>query len=248
MFTSRAELEQYFGVDPAIAKAFVDRTVPPDNAYWRGRLLYIGRGNGFLFLPLSFDLMQKAGVNQNDLLQESLLTAIEKILDLAARYEYGEMSFAEHIAAIELFIEPISVQPALFGRLRRFFRQSLLLPKDGIGDDNPPLNRADALLYAYCLLPVSEEVINRLLRYWYALLPAFLLQDDLVDFQDDLAKKEENAVQFYGKGKEGVRNSIDDLRRRFAIVGELNPLMSKTLDASLDRYLTRPDFQYLLNH
>ncbi len=248
MFTSRAELEQYFGVDADIAKAFVDRRVPAGNAYWRGRLLYIGRGNGFLFMPLSFDLLHKAGIGKAILLDEKLLVAMEKILDLAARYEYGEMSFIAHVEEIEQFILPDSLQPAFLSRLHRFFRQPVLYPLEGIGDANPPLNRADAFLYLYCLLPVEEREIDRLLRYWYALLPAFLLQDDLVDLQEDLEKKEENAVGFYGPGREGARKSIDELRRRFRILKELNEPLSQTLDAALDRYLERPDFQHILNH
>lgn len=248
MFTSKHELERNFGVDPAIAKAFVDRRVPEGNAYWRNRLLYIARGNGYLFMPLVFDLLYRAGVPREQLLDEPFLQAMEVIMDRAARYEYGELSFSEHIAEIEGLLEPLSVQPALYQRLHAFFQQPLLYRLDGIGDENPPLNRADAFLYLFCLLDVPPSKMEELIGYWYALLPAFLLQDDLVDYQADLAKNEENAVQFYGDGSNGVRNSIAELNRRFDLLATVNPVMAASLKSSLDRYLARPDFQYLINH
>lgn len=246
MFTSIEQLVQSYGVDREIAKCFVDRKVPKENAYWKGRLLYVSRGNGFLFIPLLFDLMHKAGVPKEKLLSEGFVLLMEKILDYAALYEYGEMDFRTHIEKIEALVAPNSKQPWLLDNLRHYFNQELLHPSGGLGDENPPLNRGDAMLFLFVDLEETKPVIEKIIRYWYSLVPAFLLLDDLADLQDDREKNEENSLQYYGYDTEGVKKGIDILRGKFRALEEVNEVMMGFFLKALDGLLANTYFQHIL--
>ncbi len=247
MFTSKHFLNENLGVDPEIAAFFVDRKVPADNQYWKGRLLYVARGTGFLFIPLLADLMHKAGVDKALLLSEEQVGLMESILDKAARYENGDMDFATHIQVIASLVENRLHHPWLKTLLDAYFAQPVLEPMGILGEDNPPLNRADALLYWFTAIPVSKETVEKLIGYWYALVPTFLLLDDLDDVKEDQASSDENAIRKYGFDAAGVRRGIEVLEAKFRQVGQLNPLLQRHLQEILANNLRKPYYKHILN-
>lgn len=247
MFTSKKELNEVMGVDPAIAAFFVDRKVPADNLYWKGRLLYVARGTGYLFIPLYIDLQRRAGVDTSILLSEPYVQLMEAILHQAALYEREMVDFDSHLVAIRQLVAGKIAQPALFDLLGVYFQQKPLLELDYLGTGNTALNRGDALLYQLTTLEASQPVILDIIRYWYLLVPSFLLMDDIMDLQEDQEKNEENALSHYGYDAKGVQAAIALLDQNFAALSAVNPALGEYFRSMLEKKKQTPYFQYLLN-
>lgn len=235
------------GVDPEIAAFFVDRKVPADNAYWKGRLLYVARGTGYLFIPLFFDLQFKSGLPKTTILDGTYVSRMESILDLAAKYEFGQMEFREHISRIAEMVQPHLQNAALFNELNEYFGQPELQPLGRVGTDNPALNRGDALLYLLTTIPMPERVLEGILRSWYMLVPSFLLMDDLMDLKEDRIKGEENALSHYGYDPAGVREAIRTVERNFEGLASISPKLGGFFQTALDNKKRTPYFQTILN-
>lgn len=246
MFTSKRELTENMGVDPDIAAFFVDRPVPKDNKYWVGRYLYVARGTGYLFIPLFFDLQLRVGVPKEILLQENYVQLMENILDVAAKQERNELDMESHLQQIQALVQNRSVQPALLQKLNNYFKSHPHLPLENLGTDNPAMNRGDALLYLLTVLPGPEQMINTIIRYWYLLVPSFLLMDDVTDLHEDQEKQEENALSVYGYDAEGVKRAIHLLETNFQELSAINPRLAETLQLGLDRQKDSTYFKYLL--
>jgi hypothetical protein len=45
------------GVSPTIGRFFVDRKLPENNSFWKGRLLYIGFGNGYVSITVFYYIL-----------------------------------------------------------------------------------------------------------------------------------------------------------------------------------------------
>lgn len=247
MFTSKQDLIVHMGVDPEIAAFFVDRPVPKNNAYWKGRYLYVARGTGFLFIPLFFDLQLRAGVDRKTLLDEDYVQLMENILNFAGKYENGEMDFDAHISAIEELVSMRNVQPELLLDLKQYFSQNPPRPSGRIGTENTALNRGDALLYLLTVLPVTEFVINQIIGYWYLLVPSFLLMDDIMDLQEDQDKQEENSLALYGYNAAGIRKALAVLDENFSKLEVANPLLGGFFRRSLENNLETTYFKHILN-
>ncbi|ULQ52888.1 hypothetical protein [Flavihumibacter fluvii] len=247
MFTSKQHLTIDLGVDPAIAAFFVDRAVPKNNSYWKGRYLYVARGTGYLFIPLFFDLQRRAGVDLKRLLDEDYVQLMENILDLAGKYEGHELDFATHIQQIEALVSNRSVQPELLDDLRRYFSRQPQQPVGNIGTENPALNRGDALLYLLTVLPDSHEIIQKIIGYWYLLVPSFLLMDDIMDLHEDKEKQEENSLAHFGYDAAGVKKALAVLDVSFSKLEAVNPLLGTFFRSNLDRQLASPYFKFILN-
>ncbi|HEY2349417.1 MAG TPA: hypothetical protein VGH64_10385 [Puia sp.] len=50
------------GVNKTIGRFFVDRKLPENNSFWKGRLLYIGFGNGYVSIPVFYDILYRLGL------------------------------------------------------------------------------------------------------------------------------------------------------------------------------------------
>src|SRR5882762_6072593 len=105
MFISVDYLHLNYGVDKTIARFFVDRKVPADNAFWRKRLLYIGRGNGFVSIPVYYDLLFRIGVSKDLLLAESHVQLMERVMHYAILTEFGELDHARQLEEIKTLFE-----------------------------------------------------------------------------------------------------------------------------------------------
>lgn len=247
MFTSKAELEKAMGVDPTIAAFFVDRKVPVNNQYWKGRYLYVARGTGYLFIPLFFDLKFKAGMKLRQLLDENYVQLMEAVLDKAAQYEFGELPYTEHINQIEAMVKDSVQNSALFDELHRYFKQPVLKKMGRIGTENPALNRGDALLYVLSTVDIEPEVLDEILDSWYLLVPTFLLLDDIIDFQEDRQKQEENSLAVYGYDAAGIRKAVALAESNFEALRPRNPLLSAFFEQILTQKKQTPYFKRILN-
>lgn len=232
MFTSTRFLTQTLGVDPDIAKFFVDRDVPRDNRYWKDRHLYVARGTGFLFIPLVYDLLFRLGADKAALLDEAHIQRMERVLDSAGRVEFDALPGDEHVANCRTVMEGAIRNTWLWESLTRYFRDGPVAP---FGHPIPPLNRADTFLFALCDLDMGEAATRVFLRYWYALIGAFLLMDDVEDWEEDKRLGEENAIRCLGEGPEAFTLAMDMLREHFRTLDTVSPRLSSHFEKNLQK-------------
>jgi len=235
MFTSVRFLTDQLAVDPDIARFFVDRAVPQDNRYWKGRLLYVAQGNGFLFIPLVYDILYRLGVPKQQLLEEAHVRLMESVLDSAGKVEFDGLSGSAHVEACREILEGSVRNHWLWEELQEYFEAGA--PVGALGLPIPPLNRADTFLFSLCNLDMDETLARSFLKYWYALISAFLLMDDVVDWDMDMEQGEENAVRYLGEGKEAFSRAVDMLREYFATLESLNPALGPFFERSLQKHM-----------
>ncbi|HZG25113.1 MAG TPA: hypothetical protein VEZ17_11060 [Chitinophagaceae bacterium] len=247
MFTSKEFLHLHLGVDPEIAKFFVDRKIPADNLYWKGKYLYVASGTGFLFIPLFIDLQCKLGVNKYDLLEETYVQLIEAILHSAALYEHQVISFEDHLANCRKLLENRIYNQQLYQDLNVYLTTNDLKPYKNLGTTNRALNRADTFLFSLCALKLPRTVVDPIIFHWYTLVPCLLLLDDITDLKDDLHKNEENAVTEFGPGSLGIIRAIEFLKMKFAELRTINSLVADYLEGYLEIGKSSSYMKSLLN-
>jgi hypothetical protein len=238
MFVSVKFLQQQLGVDPAIARFFVDRKVPQDNAFWTNRLLYVGRGNGFMFIPLYYDLLFRLGIPQDRLLAEPHVQFMERIMHHATRVEKREMTFGVQLGEIKKFLGYKGTDQAFYEGLVCYLQQDPIEPLGILGKPWRALNRGDAFLFILCDLPLGPGQITDAVRYWYALITSFLLMDDIYDYPMDKQQQEENSIIELGDGELGFMRAFDILEENQKILQEINPLLSKDLNRQTEELHT----------
>lgn len=248
MFTSKQHLQRDLGVDADIAAFFVDRKVPEDNLYWRERLLYVAKGTGYLSIPLFYDLQYKCGVNKENLLNEESVQLMEKILNSVAIYEYERINFEEHIKNCKEIIRGKIKNLELYSQLLEYFSNEDLKPVKNLGTHSKALNRGDTFLFSLCYHGLPQNITDRILEGWYALIPSFLLMDDIMDLKQDREKKEENSINDFGQGNLGVEKAIDFLRIKFIKLKSINILLGEYFERSLERKLQTPYMQFILKN
>jgi hypothetical protein len=233
MFISVRNLHESRGVDEWIARFFVDRPVPQNNAFWEKRLLYITRGNGYLSIPVYYDLLFRIGISREILLDESHIQFMEQVMDYAIQVEFGRISFSEQLNQIESLVKQRERNSEFFFSLSEYLRQPVLYPMKGLGTEVPALNRADVFLFVLCDLPISAEQTERAVRCWYALHTTYLLMDDFVDYREDEKNREENSILELGKGDRGSSKAFGILRQNIGILEEINPVLGRFFENSL---------------
>ncbi|MEO6963984.1 MAG: hypothetical protein ABIY90_18595 [Puia sp.] len=227
MFISANQLHREMGVDIAIARFFVDRPVPKDNSFWKGKLLYIGFGNGYLSIPVYYDLLHKIGVPLDLLLGEEHIHFMEKLMHYAIEQERKKISITEEQLAIRELLKGRIKNPDWYLLLCDYLDQEILKPMHVFGLDQPSLNRADVFLYVLCDLPLKEKHWKLAVRYWYALHPTYLLMDDLRDYERDKEQGEENVVLEWGDGVGGFQRVMDRIRTNCNVLKEVNPRLAE---------------------
>lgn len=248
MFTSKQHLHVNLGVDPDIAQFFVDREVPKNNYYWKDRLLYVSKGTGFLFIPLFFDLQYKCGVSRGEVMNDDYIVLTEKILSSAALHEAEKIGFDEHINNCRQLMKGNVKNNDLYNDMLDYCSNEALKPYKYLGTISKALNRGDSFLFGICLLDVNKQVLEKVIENWYALVPSFLLMDDLFDLREDKMNNQENAVFDFGGGREGVEKAIQFLRDKFDLLKIFNPRLGSYFEKSLDRKLSTEYMQFLLNN
>jgi len=229
MFISVNQLEQEMGVDRRIGRFFVDRQVPASNGYWKGRLLYISFGDGYLFIPVYYDLLRRIGVALELLLDERHINFMEMLMHYSYLHEAKEITFLGELAFIEKMLEGRIQDLEYFDALRLYLKQPILNPLGRFGLPFPALNRADVFLMILCDLPLSKQQLEKAIRYWYCLVPNYLIHDDFKDFQEDREKGEENVIIDQGVGFAGFEKTIELYRQNCTILQEINPELSSFL-------------------
>src|SRR5215467_5531368 len=140
MFVSVNRLHDRMGVDSDIARFFVDRKVPTDNAFWRKRLLYVGRGNGFISIPVYYDLLFRLGVPKEILLSEAHVQLMERIMHYAILVEFSEINFLQQLKEIENLLSNRIQNQKFFDKLNSYLNQPILKPIGILGMPIPALN------------------------------------------------------------------------------------------------------------
>lgn len=231
MFISIKHLHGNMGVDEEIARFFVDRKIPSGNAFWENRRLYITRGNGYLSIPVYYDLLFRIGVSKQYLLEESHVVLMEQIMHFAIQVEFKQISFQAQLEQISKLFEGGIKNPDFYHELLDYLRQPLLKPMGKLGMKEAALNRADVFLFILCDLSLGKRETERAVQFWYALHTTYLLMDDIYDYRLDKQNLEENAIIELGDGKEGSIKAFDILHANAGLLEEINPLLSSFFES-----------------
>jgi hypothetical protein len=215
--------------------------------YWKNRYLYVAGGTGYLFIPLFFDLTFRAGADKKLILDERYVQLMEEVLDSAARYEFEQISFEEHISNCKKLMKNKIKNERLYNDLVHYFKSENLEPYKNLGTFSKALNRGDSLLFILCSLDLPQDITDSIIEKWYALVPSFLLMDDIMDLKLDKEQKQENSIDDFGEGNAGVENAVDFLRTKFAQLKSANAKLGTFFENSLEKKLYTPYLQSLLN-
>jgi hypothetical protein len=237
VFISVNQFEREMGVDKTIGRFFVDRKPPENNSFWKGRLLYISFGNGFVSIPVYYDILYRIGVPLDILLSETHIQFMERLMHYAIQQEKKEISKKEELDSIRDTLKGRIKNTAHYNALNQYLDQPVLKAMGSFGLPHPSLNRADVFLYVLCDLPLDETQWKLALKYWYALHPTYLIMDDVRDFTKDKEEGEENVVIDLGDGPEGFEKTLAMYRNNCEILEEINPLLAQFLVNSEDDLL-----------
>jgi len=233
MFISVKHLHENLGVNERIARFFVDRKVPDDNAFWKGRLLYIGRGNGFINIPVYYDILFRIGIPIDTLLKEEHVQNLEKIMHFAIQTEREEISFKDQLGKISGLLQGKIKNYGFYEELMSYLEQLTIKPMGRLGLLPPALNRADVFLFVLCDLVMPDDQMPSALRYWYALHPTYLLMDDIFDYRKDKENNEENAVMELGEGGVGFEKAFEIIERNILELRTINPILANSMQSQL---------------
>jgi hypothetical protein len=189
----------------------------------------LGLGNGFVSIPVFYDLLYRIGVPMEVLLDEKHILFMEQLMHFAILQEKNEISMSEELAGIRELLKGRVKDQLHFDMLNKYLDQALLKPLGLFGLVHPSLNRADVFLYVLCDLPLSEDQWKRATRYWYALHPSYLIMDDIRDYARDKEDGEENVVIDLGDGPEGFEKTFEMLFKNCETMKEINPQLGEFL-------------------
>jgi hypothetical protein len=217
------------GVNKTIARFFVDRKPPENNSFWKGKLLYIGFGNGYVSIPVFYDILFRIGIPLEELLDEKHIYFMEQLMHFAILQEKNEISMSDELKCIRALLTGRIKDFKYYDTLSRYLDQPVLRPLGIFGMNHPSLNRADVFLYVLCDLSLSDIQWDKAVRYWYALHPSYLIIDDIRDYLKDKEDGEENVVIDLGDGQEGFEKTFSMLHNNGEIMKEINPLLAQFL-------------------
>ncbi len=234
MFLRAEDLKLSYGVDLQIGRFYVNRMVPVENAYWKGRHLYIPPVPGFMFMPIMADLARRSGIATELLLSERYLNSAEFILDSAARLEMRQIDWTTHVSECLDHAAKGAQQPVFLAAIDDYLRQGFKEDMAGyqLGTPFPSLNRADTYLISFAAISFDATMITRLLKAWYALMTYFLLQDDLSDIRQDLKNQEENALLDAGLSDAGAKRIRAMIRNSHVDMEAINPVLANRIECS----------------
>jgi hypothetical protein len=234
MFVSVKQLNEEMGVDETIARFFVDRKVPVNNSFWQKRLLYVGRANGYISIPVYYDILHRVGIPKQTLLDEKHIYFMEQIMHYAILHEKQEISFFQQLEKINELLAGRIRDNEFYEELISYLAQPELKPMGRLGLKQGSLNRADVFLFVLCDLPLSGKSLDEAIRYWYALHPSYLIFDDIYDYEKDKVEGEENAVMELGGGRVGLEKAIGILEQNAEILREISPALCDSIYLHID--------------
>src|SRR4030095_17094063 len=92
------------GVNKTIAKFFVDRKHPENNSLWKGKILYVGFGNGYVSIPVFYDILFRLGIPLEQLLNERHIHLMERLMHFAILQEKNEISISEELNCVRALL------------------------------------------------------------------------------------------------------------------------------------------------
>ncbi|HTQ29115.1 MAG TPA: hypothetical protein VMI35_13345 [Puia sp.] len=226
MYISVRHLKNNLGVDEQLARFFVDRKIPENNIFWKGRLLYVGRGNGYVSIPVYYDLLHRIGLPTDLLLSEGHLQFMERVMHFAILVEFNQMSFADQLEAIKHLLSERVKQKEFLEELLAYLEQPVLKPMGRLGMPVPALNRADVFLFVLCDLPLTAQQLSLAIKYWYALHTSYLLMDDIYDYKFDKQERAESSVIELGDGPAGFEKALSLIDENCKTLQEVNPVLA----------------------
>jgi hypothetical protein len=232
MFLTKDDLKLSYGVDLAIGKFYVDRKVPQDNLYWKGRSIYVPGASGYIFMPIYADLLRRSGAELSFLLGEVFFAINESILHSAALLEHQQIDWTTHIHQCLQVVTPHVQDVSLFEELKKYLLNNKPTKTEGsrLGTDFPSLNRADSYLLSLSCIPENHFHAQKALDAWYAMITYFLLMDDLADIREDLLRGEENAIIEAGLNEQGVQRIEEMMEEAINKLNAINPVLSNRIE------------------
>jgi len=230
MFVSSDDLKLGYGVDLEIAKFFVDRKVPENNLYWRKRLLYIVPMPGYLFIPMYTDIEFRLGLDKQKLLSEGHISLIERILHSAAKLEFHEIDYEQHIAECIGIAENSCNNPSFLQDLVYYFTGKGREATISLGYPFKSLQRADAYLFSLCYFSFDQEMKKKLTEGWNALMTFYLTMDDLDDIKTDFINQDENSLIEAGLNKKGAETIRQMINTSHDVMSRINPVLANRID------------------
>jgi hypothetical protein len=232
MFLTKDDLKLSYGIDLVIGKAYIDRPVPKENLYWKGRTIYVPGASGYIFMPIYADMLRRSGVNLYYLLSEDFFSVQESILHSAALLEYQQIDWATHVEQCINYVQPKVARPVLFEELKVYLFAQKPIKKIGsrLGTAFPSLNRADSYLLLLSCIPEQTLDEQKAIDGWYAMITYFLLMDDLADIRNDLLQKEENAVLDAGLNEKGIMMIEDMMQDSINKLYIINPVLANRIE------------------
>jgi hypothetical protein len=234
MYISVKRLKEDMGVDPAIARFFVDRKIPAGNIFWKNRLLYVGKGNGYISIPVYYDLLYRIGVPKDFLLEEEHVRLMEQLMHFAILAEYREIAYAEELSSIRELYRKRLKNPPFFTELCAYLEQPVLRPLGRLGRPQPALNRADVFLFILTDLDLPDKILDQAVSAWYALHPTYLIMDDIHDYEKDKEQSEENVILDFGDGEAGFAAAFATLHKNSMFLQSINPVLAAYFERSAE--------------
>jgi hypothetical protein len=230
-------LQDRFGIDEQIAVYFAnERPVPANNRFWGTKRIYISSGFGFLTIPFGIDLMYKAGISKELLLNDAHVTLMEEGFDRLKRYETNEFTIDEFVNSCKQLLHNKIKQSKLAADLFAFVtgKPSSFFEFE---TKHKALARSDSFLFTLVDLELSDEWVASFLPMWYSLARPILLLDDFKDLEEDRHSKDENTIIEMGNNGDAVRSAyqfgINDLAELAKHNSKLAAIMKQYLDDSL---------------
>jgi len=247
MFISTGYLGIQYGVDNKIAKFFVDREPPANNLYWNDKSLYLGPSPGYLFIPLIADLLFKLGIDRQQLLSDEFINCLEQTGHISALEETKQLSYAEAIERCTALARENCRNENWLNTVIDYFKGNADNLFISIATPFKALHRGDVFLFSLSALDFPEELFQKIVKYWFALISTLLLLDDAEDITDDRANNEENAFLESGLDKQGIERVKQLIAHNLRTISSINSMMAMKLDNQFKELVKKPYISPLIN-
>lgn len=247
MFVSANFLSINYGIDDAISRFFVDRQPPANNLYWHEKLMYLRTDPGWLFIPLIADLLFKAGVDKQQVLSEEFVSLMEQIGHISAQEELKQISKEEATDKLIDLVKHNHKSESYYTNVVAFMKGEKGNPFFLLKTPYNALHRGDAFLFALCALQFDDELQEKLVKYWFALITTLLLLDDVEDMEVDNSTGDENAFLEAGVNKESIEKLVEMVKQNLQQIATINRAMAIQLDIKLVALKEKPQIKQVLN-
>ena len=240
-------LQSRFGIDEQIANYFTnERAVPANNRFWGTKRVYISAGFGFLTIPLGFDIMHKAGIPKEQLLNDAHVSLMEQGFDRLKRYEAREYDLVQFVNSCQQLLDGKIKQPKLAADLFAFVTGK---PTSFFQFEtkHKALARSDSFLFTLVDLELTDDWVKQFLPYWYSLARPILLLDDFKDLEEDRRTNDENTIIELGNNADAIRKAYELGMQDLQLLSQLNSKLAGDMKQFLEDALTYEHISRELN-